>query len=469
MTFVPARRTAELVHVYVRDALRQTDPTAASRVAPYRASYLPEDRRRIEKDLFEGRLLGLTTTSAMELGVDIGDLDATVLTGYPGSIARTWQQAGRSGRRGERALTVLVAQDNPLDQYVMRHPETFFGRTPENALISPTNPYVLKPHLLCAAYEASLSPEDGKLFGVDVTSEAAELESDGFLTSANGRWHLSPDFDYPAQHINIRYTSSVFYTLVDRESGVILETLEEWTAFTQLHPGAIYLHQGQPYLVTNLDLESQTAHVTETDVPYYTEVNDYTVTRILNVYKQKKAGRTTAYLGEVEVTTTVVGFRRRNQFSDEVLGTEYVDLPPRRYETTSLWFDVPGDTLTKIKDEKMDLAGGLHACEHAAIGVLPLFALCDRNDIGGISTPLHPDTGQPQVFIHDGHPGGVGIAERGYEVIEDLWRATLDVIAGCLCSSGCPGCVQSPKCGNNNSPLDKGVAAMLLRSMLGEE
>ena len=464
--FVRSRRMAELLYVFVRDQLEESDPDIAGRVAPYRASYLPEDRRRIERDLFEGRLLGLTTTNALELGIDIGDLDATILSGYPGSVASTWQQAGRSGRRGERALSILLALDNPLDQYLMRHPETFFGKSHESARISPTNPYVLKPQLLCAAYEAPLTAEDAELFDSDLEVHAQELADEGALRARNGRWHLEPDVSYPAQDVNIRSASANFYTLVERDSGVILETVEEFSAFLQLHPGGVYLHQGDAYLITDLDIESHTAYAIETDVPYYTEARDLTETRVLNVYKKKRAGGTTAYLGEVTVSTTVVGFRRRAHMTSEVLGEEYVSLPSQSYNTTALWFDIPEDTLARIHSERLDLAGGLHAAEHAAIGILPLFALCDRNDIGGISTPIHPDTGKPQVFIHDGHPGGVGITEHGYEVLEELWRATLDAVSECPCRSGCPSCIHSPKCGNNNQPLDKGVAMLILRDIL---
>jgi DEAD/DEAH box helicase domain-containing protein len=466
MTFVRSRRLAELIYVYTRDQLQPTHPIIAKRIAPYRASYLPEDRRRIERDLFEGNLLGITTTNAMELGVDVGNLDATIMNGYPGSIASSWQQAGRSGRRGERSLSVMVALNNPLDQYLMNHPETFFGKTNEAARISPSNPYVLKPHLLCAAYESPLTLDDTKYFGPDLLWYADELIEDEFMHSRLGRWHLRPEITYPSQQVNIRSASSAFYTLVEESSGVILETVSEDTAFMQLHPGAIYLHQGEPYLITDLDLESHTAYATLTDAPYYTEVRDFTETRVLNVFKHKEAGTTTAHLGEVNVSIHVVGFKRKAHYTDDVLGEEYIQLPPQSFDTISLWFDVPPDTLRLIHDEKLDLAGGLHAVEHAAIGLLPLFALCDRNDIGGISTPLHPDTGKPQVFIHDGHPGGVGVAERGYEIIEELWQATYDVISGCPCEAGCPSCVHSPKCGNNNQPLDKEVAKLLLSAFL---
>ena len=236
----------------------------------------------------------------------------------------------------------------------------------------------------------------------------------------------------------------------------------------QLHPGAIYLHQGESYLVTELDMESHTAYVSSTDAPYYTQSRDHTETRILNTYTQREAGRVEVFFGEVMVSTQVLGFKRIKHHTDEVLGDEYVELPKQEFETTALWFGPPRDTLDFIQSEKLDLSGGLHAVEHAAIGILPLFAMCDRNDIGGITTPLHPDTGRPQVFIHDGHPGGVGVSEHGYEVIEDLWRATLEVIAQCPCESGCPSCIHSPKCGSNNQPLDKQVARLILASILGE-
>ena len=467
LAFVRSKRMAELLYVYVRDRLRESDPTIVDRLAPYRASYLAEDRRNIERQLFEGRLLGLTTTNAMELGVDIGDLDATILTGYPGSVASTWQQAGRSGRSGDRSLSVLVANDDPLDQYLMRHPDAFFGRPHEAARISPGNPYILKPHLLCAAYEAPITVDDVEFFGEELTAWADELMREEFLSPRSGRWHLNPEVSYPAQNVNIRSTSANFYTLVEGDSGVILETVEEASAFLQLHPGAVYLHQGDPYLITELDLDSRTAYAVATDVPYYTEVRDLTETRVLRVYKHKAVAATTVYLGEVHISTSVVGFKRRTRITREVLSEEYVDLPTQSYDTVGVWFDIPEDTIRYIRAQRLDLAGGLHAVEHAAIGVLPLYALCDRNDIGGISTPLHRDTGRPQVFIHDGLPGGVGISEHGYDIIERLWEATLDVISECVCESGCPGCIQSPKCGSNNQPLDKGVAAMVLRDILG--
>ena len=452
MAFVRSRRQAELLYVYARDQLRATHPEVAARIAPYRASYLAEDRRRIERDLYDGALLGLSTTNAMELGVDVGNLDATVLTGYPGTIASAWQQAGRSGRSGDRSLSVLVAQNNPLDQFLMRHPEYFFGESHESARISPGNPYILKPHLLCAAYEAPLEMNDTEFFGPELLWYADELIDDEYLHVRNARWHLLPDVTYPAERVSIRSASGAPYTLVDDETGAVLETVPESSAFMQLHPGAIYLHQGETYLVGELDVESGTAYAAQSKVPYYTQANDRTETRILSVTQSREAGRIEAHFGEVRVTTRVLGFKRLSVNTDEVLGEGYVELPKREYETAALWFSPPDDALDVIRRERLDLSGGLHAVEHAAIGLLPLFAMCDRNDIGGISSPLHPDTGRPQVFIHDGHAGGVGVAEHGYEIIEDLWRATLEAIEKCPCDTGCPSCIHSPSAAATISP-----------------
>ncbi|MBI4201479.1 MAG: DEAD/DEAH box helicase [Chloroflexi bacterium] len=467
LAFARTRRQVEMIYLSARQQLAERAPELASRVSPYRASYLAEDRRRIEKALFEGELLGVASTNALELGIDVGSLDATILGGYPGSIGSAWQQAGRSGRRQEESLSLLVARDDPLDQYLMRHPEFFFGRPHEHALISPQNPYVLGPHLLCAAYEMPLTHGDEGLFGPVFRERVAALEQDGLLRPHGGRWFLDPGLTYPAESVNIRSSSTDLYAVVESGSGALLEKVEEHSAFFQLHPGAVYLHYGDQYLVEKLDLRSKTAYVLAEAVPYYTQSRDITDIRVVRVLRQKRAGKVEVFLGEVEVTTQVVSYERKAQYTDESLGEEVVDLPPRRFPTIAVWYGVPDDLAEEIRRQRLDLAGGLHAAEHAAIGVLPLFALCDRNDIGGVSTPLHPDTGKPQVFIYDGHAGGIGIAEKGYDIIEELWTATLRVVEECPCEDGCPGCVQSPKCGNNNHPLDKRVAAMLLRGALG--
>jgi len=466
LTFARTRRLTELIYTYSRQRLAETNPALAKRIKPYRAGYLPEERRQIEQELFSGQLLGVVATTALELGIDIGDLEATVLTGYPGSIASTWQQAGRSGRGKEQSLSFLIGLDNPLDQYFMHNPDFFFQKNFENALINPDNPYVLRAHLLCAAWERPLNSEDEKIFGPALTQERSELAEQGILKERMSRWYVSPFIAYPAQNINIRSSSGQNLAIIDTSTGSLLETIETSVALFQTHPGAIYLHQGESYLVTELDLVNRTACVVPTNVTYYTQAKEMTDLHIIRVFHSRNCGLTKVYLGEVEVTTTVVGFKKKAQFTEEVIGEEPLDLPPQHFPTVALWFDLPAKVNDKLASAQLDFAGGLHAAEHAAIAILPLFALCDRNDIGGVSTPFHPDTGKAQIFIYDAYPGGIGIAEKGFDLIEQLWEATLEAVTECPCLEGCPSCVQSPKCGNNNKPLDKKAAQMLLEGLL---
>ncbi|MBE9513854.1 MAG: DUF1998 domain-containing protein, partial [Chloroflexi bacterium] len=388
----------------------------------------------------------------------------TVLTGYPGSIASAWQQAGRSGRSTASSLSFLIAQDNPLDQYLMRNPDFLFGQNFDNALINPDNPHILKPHVLCAAWEKPLDDGDVEFFGGNVNAIVAELAKEGKLKRRHDRWYLSPAVKYPAESVGIRTTSGR-YAVIDVARGCLLETVEASVAFLQVHPGAIYLHQGESYLVTELDLLRRTALAEPTSVNYYTQPRDITDLRVVKITRQKNCRGVKVYLGDVEVSTTVIGFRKKRQFSEEVIGEEALELPAQAFLTKSLWFDLPQKALHMIAEAGLDFHGGLHACEHAAIGMLPLFALCDRNDVGGVSIPLHPDTGKAQVFIYDAYPGGIGIAEKGFEVVEELWEATLKLVQQCPCEDGCPGCIQSPKCGNNNQPLDKRAAVIILQGL----
>ena len=465
LVFTRTRKLTELVYLYSRE---QLGSPLAQKVKPYRAGYLPEDRRLIEREFFDGQLLGVVATTALELGIDIGDLEATVLTGYPGSISSTWQQAGRSGRGKGSSLSFLIAQGNPLDQYFMRHPDFFFGRNFDNVLINPGNLHILRPHLLCAAWERPLGGDDEEFFAPNFKAAVSALEREGELRQRGGRWYPSPSVGYPAQDINIRSTSERNYAIVDVSRGYeLLETVEASVAFSQIHPGAVYLHQGESYLVDELDLERRTALVTPTNLPHYTQAKEITDIRIVKVIEEKVCRGTKVYLGEVDVTTTVVGFKKKMQFTDEVIGDEPLDLPPQRFLTQAFWFDMPHEAIDGVVKEGLDFAGGLHAAEHAVIGILPLFALCDRNDIGGVSTPFHSDIGRAQIFIYDAYPGGVGIAEKGFELVAELWRATLTAIKDCPCEDGCPSCVQSPKCGNNNEPLDKKAAVALLRALQG--
>jgi DEAD/DEAH box helicase domain-containing protein len=466
LAFTFTRRLTELIYVYAKKRLGEISYGLTKLIMPYRAGYLPEDRRKIERQLFGGNLLGVIATNALELGIDSGGLEATVLDGYPGSISSTWQQAGRSGRREGESLSFLVALNNPLDQYFMRHPEAFFRKEFEHVLVNPENPYILREHLLCAAWEKPLDAVDEDIFGEAMDEERDVLAGQSRLRPRRQKWYVAPSIVYPAQSINIRSSSGESYTIVDVTTGSVMETVESSVAFFQIHPGAIYLHQGEAFLINKLDLTNKMAYAEPNDGNYYTETKEI---HDLHIIKERESSATDAvgvYIGEVEVTVNVVGFKKMRQFTDEVIGEEPLDLPPITFPTVALWFGVPPRAIARIAQDGLDFAGGLHAVEHAAIGILPLFALCDRNDIGGVSTPLHPDTGRAQVFIYDAYPGGIGISEKGYEMIDDLWRATLRVIAECPCEDGCPSCVQSPKCGNNNKPLDKAAAKIILEELV---
>jgi DEAD/DEAH box helicase domain-containing protein len=465
LVFTRTRRLTELIYIYAKQQLQETSYKLSQLISPYRAGYLPEDRRRIEQGLFSGNLLGVVATNALELGIDSGGLEATVLDGYPGSISSTWQQAGRSGRKQGESLSFLVAWDNPLDQYFMRHPSDFFQKGFENVLVNPDNQYILREHLLCAAWERPLDNTDAKVFSGDYLKEREFLEAEGKLRKRREKWYVAPSISYPAQAVNIRASSGETYAVVDTGTGSLMETVEGSVAFFQVHPGAIYLHQGEGYLISKLDLTNHIAYAEPTRSSYYTETKEIHDLHVLNVRETKKVGAVNVSIGDVEVTIDVVGFKKYRQYSEEVIGEEPLDLPTINFKTVALWFDLPSRAIGQIAEKGLDFAGGLHAAEHAAIGILPLFALCDRNDIGGVSTPLHPDTGRAEVFIYDAYPGGIGIAEKGFEMIEDLWQATRRVIAECPCEDGCPSCVQSPKCGNNNKPLDKAAALLILNEL----
>jgi DEAD/DEAH box helicase domain-containing protein len=466
LTFTRTRRLTELIYIYARQRLQEESYELSSLIMPYRAGYMPEDRRKIERELFGGKLLGVVATNALELGIDSGGLEATIIDGYPGSISSTWQQAGRSGRGEEESLSFLVAWDNPLDQYFMRHPSSFFQKGFEHVLVNPGNHYILRAHLLCAAWERPLDALDEEIFGDKYVEERDALVEEKQLRERHGRWYLAPSISYPAQSINIRSSSGEEISVVDVATGSLMETVERSVAFFQVHPGAIYLHQGEPYLIAKLDLTNKIAYAEPTNANYYTETKEIHDLHILEEKESKTVGETKVHVGEVDVTVDVVGFKKYRQYSEEMIGEEALDLPSITFPTVALWFDIPASAVAKIVEKGMDFAGGLHAAEHAAIGILPLFALCDRNDIGGVSTPFHPDTGKAQVFIYDAYPGGIGIAEKGYEMITELWEATLNVIAECPCEDGCPSCVQSPKCGNNNKPLDKLAAGVILRELV---
>ncbi len=466
IAFTKARKVTELIYRYAQARLAKDAPEAAERISPYRAGYLPEDRRRIEQRLFRGDLVGVVSTSALELGIDVGGLDAALLVGYPGTIASTWQRAGRAGRGRDPSLAVLIALDDALDQYLMRHPDYLFSRPFEHAVIDPENPYILAGHLRCAAAEGPLEEGDAALFGARAGDVAGILGEVGDLIRRRGRWYWSAPDRYPAAEMEVRSASGDTYRIIEGDEGRLLGTVDAARAFESVHPGAIYLHQGDAYLVRDLDLQTKVALVAATAADHYTQPRSDTDATILRHHRERPWGPTTAWFGDIEVTTQVTGYVRKQLFTETVLGSEPLDLPPQALSTTAVWFTIPEALVRGIEARGLDLAGGIHAAEHAAIGLLPLFAMCDRWDIGGVSYPRHPQTEVPTIFIYDGHPGGVGITEKGYALLEEWMTATLDAIGACPCEAGCPSCVQSPKCGNLNNPLDKAAALLLLRGLL---
>jgi DEAD/DEAH box helicase domain-containing protein len=484
IAFTRARVIAELLLRYARDTLRRDRATAglADRIAAYRAGYLPEERRRIERELFGGRLLGVTATTALELGIDVGGLDAALLVGYPGTIASLWQQAGRAGRGDDPALAMLIGLDNPLDQYYMRHPADLLGRSHENALLDPDNVHILQRHLPCAAHEAPLRVanedltglrdlsglDDEALFGPGFVDAMVALEDSGALRFTGERWVYTRS-DYPAQDASLRDAEGDRFAILNAANTYrMLEEISSTTAPFRVHPGAIYLHQGDSYLVTEYSTELRHALVKPVSVDYYTQPREVNEVRVVRSLRHRALPSTTAYLGRVRVRSQVIGFRRLQQFSEAVLGEEPLEMPQTEFETVAVWWDLPPELPRELAGRGLDFLGGIHAVEHAAIGILPLFAMCDRWDIGGLSTPRHPDTDAPQIFIYDGFPGGIGIAEKGFELLPELWSATLDVIRGCPCEDGCPSCVQSPKCGSHNQPLDKQAAVRILKRLLAD-
>jgi DEAD/DEAH box helicase domain-containing protein len=460
--FARSRRAAEIL----ADATRRSlSPAVAGRVKAYRAGYLPEERRALERALADGDLLAVASTSALELGIDIGSLDAAVLTGYPGTRASMWQQAGRAGRRSESSLAFLVAQDDPLDQYLVSHPDDLFAKPPEAAVIDPTNPYVLGPHLACAAREHPLTAEEIAFFGEGAPDVVGRLLERGELQERRGRLHARAGAS-PHGEVDIRSASGHLFPIVEGDTGALLGTVDESRAFLQVHPGAIYLHQGEQYEVTELDLARHVALVRRSDADWYTQSRDTTDIEVLDVLAESKVGETPMFFGDVRVTNHVVAFVRKLHLTGETLETVPLDLPPQTLATRSVWWAVPETVIGRAAVSAADLPGAAHAAEHAAIGLLPLVATCDRWDVGGVSTAWHPDTGSCAIFIYDGYPGGAGIAERGFTAGLRLLGATLEAILACPCQSGCPSCVQSPKCGNGNEPLDKAGAAALLDEML---
>jgi DEAD/DEAH box helicase domain-containing protein len=462
IAFTKARLITELLYSW----LRQADPALCLKVSAYRSGYLPEERRAIERRLFTGDLRGVISTSALELGVDIGGLDVCLLVGYPGSIVSTWQRIGRVGREDRPALTVLVALPDALDQYFVSHPEQLTARGFEEVVFDPDNPVVARAHLACAGAERPLEERDRALYGERTWALVEDLEKDGTLArDASGeRWFTLRR--RPQRDVNLRSSGNT-YAIEDERSGRVIGTLDGVRAFHETHEGAVYLHHGRQYLVRALDIEARRARVVPAELEYYTQVRGEKETAILEILEERPGVLLEARLGRLEVTERIVGYEKRRLHGRDRLGVFDLRMPPIIFETVGLWLTIPETLPDLVRERGGDFMGAIHAAEHAMIALFPLLAICDRGDIGGISYTFHPQVGAPAIFIYDGHEGGAGLSARGFGDLEALLGRTADLLRGCPCEDGCPSCVQSPKCGNGNQPLDKEHAALVLEILLG--
>ncbi len=500
--FMKSRKGVEVLSRLVKQELERSDPQLAEQVQPYRAGYTAQQRRELEQRLVRGELCTVITTDALELGIDIGELDAAVVVTFPGTVASLRQMWGRAGRRG-RGLAMYVAGEDALDQFFCRHPEDFLERPVEAAILDHESQLIHRAHLLCAAHEGPLSRADGEFLGPRWEAHAEALQSAGELRRRGGAITASyvpaHPGSYPAAAVSLRSVSPDSFAIVDVSSGELLGTTEAARAHTTIHTGAIYMHQGRSYEVRELDLERQRALVAPFDGDWYTQPKSDTDTEIVRLLERREALGVTLSFGEVSVTDTVLAYQRRRLADHAQVGIVGLDLPSTSFSTQALWFELPiginaalggerrtvASTKTAADDAARDqtaasdglsgvlpaeiLLGSLHATEHAQIAVLPLIAMCDRWDIGGLSTSYHPQTGVPTIFIYDGHPGGIGITRMAFARFEELCEDARRLIAGCPCTKGCPSCVQSPKCGNLNEPLHKAGALALLEQLLATE
>ena len=464
LAFTRSRRGAEVVAQYARARLEKFEPGLGARVAAYRAGYLPSERRALELDLASGRMLGVAATNALELGIDVGGLDAVVLNGFPGTLASMWQQAGRAGRADRRAVAVLVAGDDQLDQWYVAHPAELTGRAPERAVVNPQNPFVLRAQVACAAHEIPISQDDVQWFGDGLDDAVRELVQADLLTPRGGRMYWSGPRG-PAADVGLRSGSSVEYRLIDAQEERTIGTVDDARVFSVAHPGALYLHQGQQYRVERLDVREHVAVLEPCDDDEYTMPRTETDIAIVADEQQASVGGAVVHLGAVQVRSHVIAYQRKQISTNRVIEVCDLDLPERALVTRACWYTVPAEAMEKAGIAPGRLLGTVHAAEHGLIGMLPLFTICDRWDVGGVSMAQHPQTGEPTIFVYDGYPGGAGIAELGFEAAQQHVRATLDLVAACACDDGCPSCVQSPKCGNWNEYLDKGGAITLLGLM----
>lgn len=458
IAFVASRTGAELVAL-------EASEIAGPAIASYRAGFLPAERRELEHDLQTGALRGIATTNALELGIDVAGMDAVVIAGYPGKLSAMWQQVGRAGRRGAEALAVLVAREDPLDSFLFDHPETLFGAPVEQAVLFPENPHVLGPHLAAAAQELPLTAADARWFGPTMAGALEALSSQGVLRDRGGKFYWTRP-DRAVDFITLRSAGPKPIDIIERDTGRIVGTVDEPRADSVVHDGAVYLHQGESFLVEELVREDKQAFVRAARPNYYTQPQSTFDIAVLADRESVPMWSTMLHRGDVRLTSQVVGYLRRDELTHEVWDHNPLTMPSRTLDTQAVWWTVPADLVRELGWGALQVGAAAHAIEHTAIGLLPAFAPCDRWDIGGVSTALHPDTGLATIFVHDGLPGGAGFAHRAYDVAQQWLPATLQRLQRCPCDDGCPACVVSPKCGNANQVLSKIHATALLEELL---
>ncbi|MBE0433084.1 DEAD/DEAH box helicase [candidate division WOR-3 bacterium] len=462
LCFTISRRMAELIASWVRKDLRQSEPSMAAKVTSYRAGYLPQERREIENALKDRMLRGLTATNALELGIDIGSLDAVIISGYPGSMISTWQQAGRAGRGVGESLVVLVAFENALDQYFMQHPDVFFGGPTENAVVDLANPYIASGHILCAAAEMPIDAKsDAIYFSEDLEEILSQLEAEQLTQKTRAGWVYSGEAR-ATEVVQINNISSEIFKVVC--DGELLETMDRAQAYREAHKGAVLFHQGETYVVEKMDLDNMFVHAKRKSVDYHTQALRRADIKIEETFDSKKVHRFTLYHGRINVTEVYDAYKIIKY--DKQIGTQLLSLPPLHFETTAFWFTLPEEIVDEIRKKNLNFMGGLHGAEHILANLMPLHVICDQRDIGGLSTSIHQGTQKPTIFVYDGFEGGIGLSEKVYEIISDLAKMAYDLVRHCKCESGCPACIQSPHCGDDNRPLDKQATLIVLKEFL---
>ena len=464
IVYTQSRKLTELVALW---ASERSGPFK-DLISAYRAGFLPEERREIEARMSSGELLAVISTSALELGIDIGGLDLCILVGYPGTVMQTLQRGGRVGRKNQESGVVLVAQEDALDQYFMRHPEDFFARPPESAMLNPHNPVIMARHLVCAAAEHTMRDSDFLLREEPVRAFAEVLISEGTLFRLDATDEIVTTRKRPHREVDLRGAGRSLL-IEDVDTGANIGTVDEHKAYRETHTGAVYLHRGQTYVVRELDLEARVVRAGRGKVKYYTRARGSKDTEILSIDDSRTVRGTRFWRGRLRVTETITGYERRNVRGNTLLGIMPLELPPLVFETEGIWFEIPAEVRKAAEDEFYHFMGGIHALEHAAIGILPLMIMTDRNDLGGISTPYHPQVDGSAVFIYDGMPGGAGLTRLAFERAEEMLETTLRAVVECPCELGCPSCVHSPKCGSGNRPIDKGSAVYVLSQILGTD